>query len=280
MLKLTAKAKINLGLAITGKREDGYHLLKSVFLEIPLSDTLFLEKSGTKETTLTCTEPDLSCGEDNLCMKAARLMEKHYGLTEGVKMHLVKEIPSQAGLGGGSADAAAVMKGMNTAFSLNAPAEELENLAASLGADVPFFIRGGCALAEGIGEKLTALPVPSGFFLLLARPAAGADTGKIYRLYDGLERKAEPDVEAMIAGIRANDPVAMAKGAVNALEEAAAGLVPEIGRLRSLLEETGPAFVQMTGSGSCVFAVYREKEKALRAEESLPAGFWHKVLAL
>ena len=255
-----AHAKINLTLAVTGKREDGYHTLSTVMQEISLCDTLVLEKADG--VSLAVTGSDLAAGEDNLCVKAAKLFFRETGIRGGVAMKLDKRIPTGAGLGGGSSDAAAVLSGLSQLYEAEA---DLYAMAVGLGADVPFFLAGGTCLCTGIGEILTPLYFPgkAGLWCVIAKGKAGLSTPSVYAAYDALPpkgRSASPQgiAEAMTWGA----PEAIFPFLVNELEEAAFRLLPEIREWRSYLKVLGAEAALMTGSGSAVFGLFREREAA------------------
>ena len=276
-MELTAKAKINLGLEITEILPDGYHSLFSIFHEIPLSDRLTLQKTDTPGIRLSCSDPALSCGEDNLCYRAAKLVYERFlpGEKSGLSVFLEKNIPMQAGLGGGSSDAAAVIRGMKALFMPESMTEEaMKETAAALGADVPFFLTGGCMLVKGKGEAVRTLPSLSGFFLVLARPKDGCDTGKVYRHWDELAEHRPVRMAEAVENLMRGDYPALFSNLGNALEESAADFVPEIAHIRKELMENGAQYAAMTGSGSCVFGLFGTEEKAKDAALSLSDRFW------
>ena len=261
MIQREAHAKINLTLAVTGKRKDGYHTLATVMQEISLADTLRAEKAQ-EGVSLVCSDPALPTDEGNLCVKAARAYLAAAGEPGGVKLTLEKKIPSGAGLGGGSSDAAATLLLLSELYPADA---DLCSLAVSLGADVPFFLAGGTCLCTGIGEVLRPLYFPGKeqLWCVVAKESEGLSTPEVYRAYDELENKPEHDpaqniVEAMTWG----DPEAVYPFLSNDLERAAYVLRPEIRELRTYLKALGAEATQMTGSGSAVFGLFRDKNSA------------------
>ncbi len=205
MITLNANAKINLTLDILGVRQDGYHEVAMVMQEVSLHDTLTMEKtaSGIRlSIEVEGQKGELPADETNLCWKAADLVQKEYNLSGGVDIHLVKRIPMAAGLAGGSADAAAVLKGMNQLFSLNLTEMELCRLGAKLGSDIPFCIMGGTMLATGRGEILTRLPDFPESYVVLAKPEVGVSTAWAYKTYDAGYEGPHPDNEAMLSAIK------------------------------------------------------------------------------
>ena len=282
-----AYAKINLSLDVTGRREDGYHLLSSVMQTIGIYDTITVTRensgggqekeaalSGEKQVpaiTLVTDDPRLPAGEDNLAVRAARLMCGAFSLTDGLTISLDKRIPMAAGMAGGSTDAATVMLCIRDLYGLDCSLRELQELAVTLGADIPYCLAGGTKLAEGIGEKLTALPDAPQMNVIIAKPEAGAATGGIYRRYDSLAPQSvrHPDTAAMLAAIRAGDAAAMAKECRNVLEAVTAPDVPQIGRIEKICMESGALAARMTGSGPTVFALFEDTKRAWKAAELL-----------
>lgn len=261
--RITRKAygKINLALDITGKREDGYHLVKMILQTVDLYDQITVERLE-EGIVLTCDDPRVPTGEKNLAYKAARLMIQTFGLTEGVKIHIEKKIPMQGGMGGGSTDAAAVILAVNELFDLHADTDLLDKLAVTLGADVPFCLREGTYLAEGIGEKLTALPdAPHGYLVLIV-PSFGISTAWAYARADEMEDLVHPDIAGMVKAIEKQDLVKMASGMGNILEQVAIAKHPEIQAVKDQLLQHGALGAMMTGSGSVIFGIFDDQKKA------------------
>lgn len=256
-MKCKAYAKINLTLAITGVREDGYHTLHTVMQQVSLHDDLTVEKAET--LTFTCSDPALA-GEKNLCVKGAKAFFARTGISGGAKIHLEKSLPTGAGMGGGSADCAAVLKALNTLYGDPLTEEELLALGAALGADVPFCIKGGKCLCEGIGEVLTPLPGGETLFLAVAQGEESLSTPEMYRRADAArELWSHPDRE----------------GYYNDFEPVAEAVLPEITHLKSRMMALGASFAMMTGSGSAVFGIFGSEESARTAAEILGGeGFY------
>ena len=244
-----APAKLNLFLHITGRRPDGYHLLQSVFVLIDWADTLHFEhRPGGRLSREDLTVP---LPADDLVLRAARALQQATGCTEGAHIRVAKQVPAQAGMGGGSSDAASTLLALNRLWNLGLGPDALCALGLALGADVPFFLRGHNAWVEGVGEQITPLPstlsLPPGR-LLVAKPPAGLDTGKIFSSPD-LMREHLP---ATITGFAA-DPQAFLKSACNDLQPVAQRLCPGVTQALEWLSDLGLAG-RMTGSGSAVFA--------------------------
>ena len=182
-LTLQAYGKINLGLDIVGKAENGYHLLKMVMQSVNLSDTITIKKieDGTSSITLTTNHKELPTNSDNLIYKAAKLLMDEFHITDSVSIHLEKRIPIAAGMAGGSTDAAAVLKGMNTLFSLSLSQKDLMERGVTLGADIPYCIMGGTALSEGIGERLTPIDTCLQGYIILVKPPINVSTKWAYQ---------------------------------------------------------------------------------------------------
>lgn len=263
-LTINACAKINLGLDVVQRLPNGYHQVKMVMQTIDLRDELTLEKiqDGIE---LTTDAKNLPTDESNLIYKAAKLMRETLSLRQGVRIHLKKNIPMAAGMGGGSADAAAALKGMNRLFHLDISDRELMELGASLGADVPFCILGGTALAEGIGEKLTPLaPVPP-CHVLVAKPDISVSTKYVYEHLNcpGLAR--HPDIDGMTDAIRRGSLRGILERMENVLESVTIPAYPVIASLKEEMRRLGAGGSLMSGSGPTVFGIFTEEAAAREA---------------
>ena len=264
-MRIEAHAKINLGLDVTGRREDGYHLVRMIMQELELHDTLYLEKSGEPGIWLTSDEPALASDRSNLIVRAAELMLGTYAPEGGVQIRLEKRIPLAAGLAGGSADAAAALRGINELFELNLNEAELCRLGVQLGADVPYCIMGGTALSEGIGEVLTVLPALPFCYIVLGKPGEGMSTAEAYRQLDAQTEIVHPDIDGQIRALQKADLAGVAERIGNVLEPVTAARHPEVGMIRRQMLEAGAAGAGMSGSGPTVFGIFTEAEKAERA---------------
>ena len=278
MLCLKARAKINWTLDILGRRADGYHQMDMLMQSVRLADTLWLEESD--RLTLedagqgfrteagdgeACAAP-VPFDERNLAVKAARALQKAAGIQKGARMRLRKEIPSGAGMGGGSADAAAALIGLNRLWNLPFSTDELERIGLTVGADVPFLVRGGLCRAEGIGEKLTSLtPAPQGW-LVLWQPCGGLSTGEIFSAFDRTlpEKLARPQTLRAQQALLTGDWAALAVSMKNVLEGVSVEKRPELNRALRRLEALGALRAMMTGSGSVVYGLF-DSEAAARA---------------
>lgn len=272
-LKVKACAKINLGLDVIKKLPTGYHQVKMIMQAIDLCDELTLEKTASG-IVLTTDNAELPTDEGNLIFRAARLMQETFDLKEGLKVHLQKNIPIAAGMAGGSTDAAAVMKGINRLFDLKIPQKALMELSTAIGADVPFCILGGTALAEGIGEKLTPLPPIPFCHVLAAKPHISVSTKYVYEHLDSAEIRNHPDIDGMTAAIQDGNLKGIVSRMENVLESVTITAYPVIAAIKERMLELGAAGSLMSGSGPTVFGIFPDEKSAGHAliklkEESL-----------
>ncbi len=267
-IELAAYAKINLGLDVVRRLENGYHEVKMVMQTIGLHDTLRLEK--TKEgIALFVDSSEAPADENNLAYKAARLLKEHCGVAEGISIHLQKRIPVAAGMAGGSTDAAAVLKGMNRLFSLGLSEEELCGIGVRLGADVPYCIMGGTALAEGIGEKLTVLPDAPDSVVLVAKPPVSVSTKYVYETLRLSEIEKHPDIDGMVRAVREGSLAGIVSRMENVLESVTEKEHSVITGIKHFMEENGAKKALMSGSGPTVFGIYEDRADAEKAAEKL-----------
>ncbi|CEJ06331.1 4-diphosphocytidyl-2-C-methyl-D-erythritol kinase, partial [Acididesulfobacillus acetoxydans] len=259
-ITMFAYAKINLALAISGLREDQYHELESVMQSVELHD---LVRVGRRGSGLVCRCGSLS-GPQNLAYKAADLFLQRWGRPEGIEIEITKHIPVEAGLAGGSSDAAAVLRALNRLFGLPYTPDILREMAAAVGADVPFCLAGGTMWATGRGEVLEALPAAPAFPLVLVKPRLGVKTGEVYRRWDRSGLRSRLKREDWLAVLRRPAAAKVAALLSNALEPAAMELVPAIAEIKAKLLHAGCLGALMSGSGSTVFGM---AESALRARE-------------
>ena len=290
-----AYAKINIGLDVLGRRPDGYHELRMVMQTIGLCDDVILTLTGADgekapEIRILCDTPGVPTDRRNLAYRAAEAFFAHLynkkaeaaavgstgrgvadaapGLQPGdlLEIHLVKRIPAAAGLAGGSSDAAAVLRGLNRLLKAGVGEAALREIALPLGADVPYCVSGGTALAEGIGEVLTRLPDFPDCGIVLVKPPFDCSTAEIYgNLHAELLRPAEhPDMESVLAAVRSGDLRTAAERMGNVLEKPALGMHPEIAGIKERLLHAGAAGASMSGSGSAVFGIFERREDAER----------------
>ncbi len=259
-----AYAKINLGLDVVRRLENGYHEVRMIMQSVRICDVLTLEKAQTG-ILVTTDNGELPTDENNLIYKAAKMMMDKYHIRQGVRVHLEKHIPIAAGMAGGSTDAAATFIGMNQLFECGASEEELRNLSVKVGADVPYCIMGGTALAEGIGEKLTKLPSPPQCYLLVAKPDINVSTKYVYEHLDAEGVPHHPDIDGMIHAIRQQDLRGIVDRLENVLENVTIKRYPIIQEIKDTMLEAGAEGSLMSGSGPTVFGIFTKEETAKAA---------------
>jgi 4-diphosphocytidyl-2-C-methyl-D-erythritol kinase len=273
-VRLRAFAKANYALEVRGPRADGYHEISSVVQSISLADEVETERSQrTFELRIEPEGTEIGPPEQNTVYRAWRLL---CGLADAelpARIRLHKNIPAEAGLGGGSADAAAILCGLNELFSLGLNREELREAGSRIGADVPFALTGGTSLAEGVGEILTPLPAPPAHHLLVVRPGRGADTGAIYRAYDGCSGGGTTSVKPVVAALRSGNLAAFAGAVGNDLERVTARFVPEVETCREELLRLGALGAAMSGSGTAVYGIFSTEEDAEIAKGEVDVPF-------
>ena len=264
-LKLRAMAKINLGLDVTGVREDGYHEVKMIMQSIYLYDRIFLKITKKPEIAVSTNLSYLPANENNLAYKAAKLLFDEFEVRAGVKIEIQKYIPVAAGMAGGSTDAAAVLFGLNKLLKLGLSQEELMARGVKLGADVPYCIMRGTALAEGIGEKLTALPKMPPCTILIAKPPIAVSTKFVYEHLKLDEHTIHPDIDGLIGDLKKRDLTALAGHMGNLLETVTVGEYPVIDEIKKTMRESGAIGAMMSGSGPTVFGIFPDENAAEKA---------------
>ena len=256
----TAYAKINLTLDIIGKRPDGYHLLETVMQTVSLCDEVSVEPSDRIE--IACSEPSVPTDSKNTCHKAARLFFEHTKIAGGAKIRIEKRIPPQAGLGGGSSDAAAVIKLLNLIYGVCLKESELESIAARVGADAAFFIRGGAAVCRGIGDNIESLSTLPKRQVLLVKPDFGVSTPEAYKSFDERKTVSQRGTVGFLEAMRSGKNPYLKLS--NDLEASAAD--GRIEKIRDELMGLGAEAAQMSGSGSCVFGLFDDVQAAKAAK--------------
>ncbi len=288
-MKIQCPAKVNLFLEVTGRRPDGYHRLASLFAKINLYDVLELEPSGGRGARLEVEGAgEVPAGPDNLVLRAAQAFARAFGISQGVRLRLLKRIPVGAGLGGGSSDAAGALLGLARLFGLrldSASKAVLRRLALGLGADVPFFLHPSpLCLATGIGERLKPVPVAGSLpYMVLAYPGVSVSTAQAYR---ALELPSRPDVltrlshlDRLIESLKKGRPLREWEGLLfNRLEEARLPVLSEVEQARRILSRLGARGVRMSGSGSSVFGFVPSHEEGERAVQRLQGYPWKVFL--
>ena len=273
-VRLRALAKVNYALDVLGLRADGYHEVSTVMQSISLADEVELRyPSGAFDLSLEPEEVEIGPQERNTTYLAWKALQRLTGKELPVKVTLRKKIPAGAGLGGGSANAAAVLVGLNELFGLGLRLDELRGIGAGIGADVPFCISGGTALGEGVGEILTPLPVPPAHLLVVAKPLRGADTAGIYRAYDETRTENTHSVEPVASALRAGSLPTLAAVVGNDLAPVTRDIIPEVAELEQSLLASGALGASMSGSGTAVFGAFEDAEAAGIAKDTVNAPF-------
>ena len=265
-MRLRALAKINLGLDVVGKRDDGYHEVRMIMQTIQMYDVLEIEKKKEPAIVLTTNIPYVPTDERNLVYKAAKMLMDEFDIKEGLTMNLEKFIPVAAGMAGGSSDAAAAFVGVNRLFGLGLSEEELMKRAVKVGADVPYCVMRGTARAEGIGEKLTRLPRVPYCYVLVGKPGVNVSTKTAYenlKLDDPVV--VHPDIDGMVTAVRNGDLDGMISRMGNVFEPGIISKYPVIQEIKDLMESNGARKAMMSGSGPTVFGIFDDKEKMDRA---------------
>ena len=271
-LKLKAMAKINLGLDVLRKREDGYHDLRMIMQTVYLYDQITLRRQGSGGISVQTNLSYLPVNEDNLVFRAANLLMDEFSVDEGLQIELVKHIPVAAGLAGGSSDAAAVLVGVNRMYDLGLTQEELMARAVRIGADVPYCVMRGTALAEGIGERLTRLPDAPDLHVVLAKPAVHVSTGFVYGNLKADALAYHPDIDAQAQAIRDGDAYRMAELMGNVLETVTIPAYPVVAEIKDQMMRAGAVNAMMSGSGPSVFGLFDDETKARRSYDELSRG--------
>ncbi len=268
-IELKALAKINLGLDVLGKRENGYHDVRMVMQSVYLYDEVKIERTNEPGIRLKTNLYFLPEGEGNIAYKAAALLMEEFGIQEGVKITLHKHIPVAAGMAGGSSNAAAVLFGLNRMFGLGLTQEQLMERGVKLGADVPYCIMRGTVLAEGIGEKLTALPPVPKCVVLIAKPPVSVSTRTVYEALDAKKDVKHPDIDGLIDGLEHGDLKQISACMGNVLEDVTIPMHPEIEKIKQEMRKAGALGAMMSGSGPTVFGLFTGKQEARRAQERI-----------
>ncbi|WP_146809844.1 MULTISPECIES: 4-(cytidine 5'-diphospho)-2-C-methyl-D-erythritol kinase [Aneurinibacillus] len=278
-LMVKAPAKINLTLDVLAKRPDGYHEIEMVMTTIDLADRLTIYRRSEDKITLDCTVSYLPLDQRNHVYQAARLVKERYGVTEGVHIHIDKQIPIAAGLAGGSSDAAATIKGLNRLWNLGMSVEEMAELGSQVGSDVSFCVYGGTALARGRGEKIERIPTPPPCWVILAKPPIGVSTSEVYgalRIDDLNEGRKSAE---MVEAIRQGDFAGVCRALGNHLESVTLDMHPQVRQIKERMLRFGADGVLMSGSGPTVFALTERESRMNRIYNGL-RGFCKEVYAV
>ena len=268
-IELKSLAKINLGLDVLGRRENGYHDVRMVMQSIYLHDEVKLTKKEEPGIELTTNLRFLPTGDTNIAYKAAQLLIDEFDIKEGVKIVLNKHIPVAAGLAGGSSNAAAVLFGMNRMFGLHLSQQDLMDRGVKLGADVPYCIMRGTVLAEGIGEELSVLPSMPKCTVLIAKPAISVSTKTVYEALDSKEIVEHPDIDGILKGLEDGDIHKIAASMGNVLEDVTIPMHLVIAEIKQAMTEEGALGAMMSGSGPTVFGLFENRAAAKKAQRKI-----------
>lgn len=268
-IELKALGKINLGLDVLGRRENGYHDVRMVMQTVYLYDQITIKKRRRSGIGIETNLYYLPVNENNLAYRAAKLLMDEFRIEDGISIRLNKHIPVAAGMAGGSSNAAAVLFGMNRIFGLGLTMEELMKRGVTLGADVPYCIMRGTVLAEGIGEVLTPLaPMPK-CFVLLAKPPVAVSTKLVYEKLDSQEIENHPDIDGIIEGLEQQSLAKITASMGNVLERVTALEYPVIDKIKNTMKTAGALNAMMSGSGPTVFGIFEDKNRARAAAQKI-----------
>ena len=256
-IKVAAPAKINLFLEILGKRQDGYHEIETVMQEVSLFDYLYIENYD-KGVEFTCSNPKLATDEENLVVKAVRLMQKETGTSKGVKIHLEKKIPIGAGLGGGSSDAVATLFGLNRLWQIGYDEKQLMSLAGKLGSDTPFFVIGNTAICKGRGEIVTPYPLNVKYNYVIIYPRFEVSTAMVYKNFKISLTKNLKDVSFFLQKLESGNPQELGSGLHNRLEDIVFRLYPDLEKIKKTLTKFDFCGTLLSGSGSALYGLCKE----------------------
>ncbi|MGN0399187.1 MAG: 4-(cytidine 5'-diphospho)-2-C-methyl-D-erythritol kinase [Blautia sp.] len=268
-MRLRALAKINLGLDVIGKREDGYHEVRMIMQTINMYDQLEIDIKEEPGISITTNLPFIPTNENNLVYKAAKLLMDEFHIEKGITVELQKFIPVAAGMAGGSSDAAATMIGMNRLFDLGLTVKQLMERSVSIGADVPYCLLRGTALAEGIGEKLRPLPPCPNCYVLIGKPSVSVSTKFVYEKLDAANIEKHPDIDRILEGLQWHNLNKVSENMGNVLESVTIPAYPIIEEIKNHMKDHGAVNAMMSGSGPTVFGLFDDKMVAERACEAL-----------
>jgi 4-diphosphocytidyl-2C-methyl-D-erythritol kinase len=278
-ISVKAPAKINLTLDVLAKRPDGYHEVEMVMTTVDLADRVDLTLREDGEITLDCSASFVPDDIRNHAYKAAVLLKERYQVRQGVRLYIDKQIPVAAGLAGGSSDAAATLRGLNQLWNLGLSLDELAEIGAEIGSDVPFCVYGGTALAKGRGEQITHLGTPAPCWVILAKPPIGVSTPDVYGNLRVDKIDNHPDTRQMLQAISEQDFSLMCQSLGNVLENVTLSLYPQVRQIKELMIASGADGVLMSGSGPTVFALVQKEAKVHRIYNAL-RGFVKDVFVV
>ncbi|MCE9676908.1 4-(cytidine 5'-diphospho)-2-C-methyl-D-erythritol kinase [Paraclostridium bifermentans] len=273
-IDLKSRAKVNLSIDVLGKREDGYHLVEMIMQTIDLYDKLKITEIEENSILIKSNSLDIPLNEDNIMYKAVNLLKNQFNIEKGIEISIEKNIPVAAGMAGGSSNAAAVLVGLNKLWNLGLSESELKDIGLKLGADVPFCITGGSALAEGIGEELTNIKgLPEDLNILVCKPNIFVSTKEVYQSLNMDKVKRRPKNKELIDALQKEDVKFISENMVNVLEEVTSLKYSEIGQIEDIMIKNKALGSMMSGSGPTVFGLFDNKDCAIKAKEDLQAKY-------
>lgn len=273
-IDLKSRAKVNLSIDVLGKREDGYHLVEMIMQTIDLYDKLKITEIEENSILIKSNSLDIPLNEDNIMYKAVNLLKNQFNIEKGIEISIEKNIPVAAGMAGGSSNAAAVLVGLNKLWNLGLSESELKDIGLKLGADVPFCITGGSALAEGIGEELTNIKgLPEDLNILVCKPNIFVSTKEVYQSLNMDKVKRRPQNKELIDALQKEDVKFISENMVNVLEEVTSLKYSEIGQIEDIMIKNKALGSMMSGSGPTVFGLFDNKDCAIKAKEDLQAKY-------
>lgn len=273
-IDLKSRAKVNLSIDVLGKREDGYHLVEMIMQTIDLYDKLKITEIEENSILIKSNSLDIPLNEDNIMYKAVNLLKNQFNIEKGIEISIEKNIPVAAGMAGGSSNAAAVLVGLNKLWNLGLSENELKDIGLKLGADVPFCITGGSALAEGIGEELTNIKgLPEDLNILVCKPNIFVSTKEVYQSLNMDKVKRRPKNKELIDALQKEDVKFISENMVNVLEEVTSLKYSEIGQIEDIMIKNKALGSMMSGSGPTVFGLFDNKDCAIKAKEDLQAKY-------
>ncbi len=273
-IDLKSRAKVNLSIDVLGKREDGYHLVEMIMQTIDLYDKLKITEIEENSILIKSNSLDIPLNEDNIMYKAVNLLKNQFNIEKGIEISIEKNIPVAAGMAGGSSNAAAVLVGLNKLWNLGLSENELKDIGLKLGADVPFCITGGSALAEGIGEELTNIKgLPEDLNILVCKPNIFVSTKEVYQSLNMDKVKRRPKNKELIDALQKEDVKFISENMVNVLEEVTSLKYSEIGQIEDIMIKNKALGSMMSGSGPTVFGLFDNKDCAIKAKKDLQAKY-------
>jgi 4-diphosphocytidyl-2-C-methyl-D-erythritol kinase len=268
-INLKSRAKINLSIDVLGKRNDGYHIVEMIMQTIDLYDYINMRDNDNNKINIKSNSESIPLNENNIVYKAAKIIKEKFNIDKGLDIYIQKNIPVAAGMAGGSSNAAAILVGLNEMWNLNINEQDLIDIGLRLGADVPFCITGGAALAQGIGEKLTKIKGLNESYILVCKPDVFVSTAEVYKNLDMKKVDKRPDNKFLLSCLEKQEINLLAKNMVNVLESVTSNNHQDINKIKDIMIKHGALGSIMSGSGPTVFGLFDEYEKAACARKNL-----------